>query len=446
MTVRVVSMTADGRDSIAITGGPILRSAAVLQVALLLLVVANLGRIPVMNLGERSAPLLVNDLAALAVLTIGGLAALRARSLFFSDAALAACVFIATGGITAVAAIPRFGLTLFELTASLAYLVRWSVYFGVYLVIINTIRDRDVQGIWKALELAMIVFVAFGVVQSIFLPDFGLMVNPDARPYYDIDPQGHRLVSTVLEPNIAAAMILTVLMVQIAQLACGVRMSLWKPAFLTLGLILTISRSGAFAFVCASLFIVAVRGLRTRLLKFATLAAIIVVGAAPFLWSFIQRHGRLGLSDRSAAARLITWERALSTFWDNKWFGIGFNTYGYVQEHRGVERTGGASYSAEGGLLFVAVMTGIVGLLIYCVMLWYVYKRCRWIWRNPDATPEQRGLALGAAAATLAICVHSIFVNSLMTPYVMEPLWVLWGLTFVMAMGLAPRAPSRVAP
>jgi O-antigen ligase len=170
------------------------------------------------------------------------------------------------------------------------------------------------------------------------------------------------------------------------------------------------------------------------MLRFGAVGVIVAFATLPYLWAFLQKHSRLGVSDGSAAARLVTWQRAIATFWENRWFGIGFNTYGFVQEHRGFERTGGsASYSAEGGLLFIAVMTGIVGLLVYGAMLWYVMRKCRAVWRDRAATPEQRGLAIGAAAATIAICVHSIFVNSLLTPYVMEPLWVLWGLAFVIA-------------
>ena len=55
------------------------------------------------------------------------------------------------------------------------------------------------------------------------------------------------------------------------------------------------------------------------------------------------------------------------------------------------------------------------------------------------ATPEERGLCIGAAAATIAIVVHSVFVNSLMTPFVMEPLWVLWGLGFLVATSIRRR-------
>ena len=78
-------------------------------------------------------------------------------------------------------------------------------------------------------------------------------------------------------------------------------------------------------------------------------------------------------------------------------------------------------------------MTGIVGVALYMGMLWVIVRRCRRVWRNPLADRGQQALATGIAAGTVAVCVHSFFVNSLLTPFVMEILWVLWGLVFVMA-------------
>jgi O-antigen ligase len=133
---------------------------------------------------------------------------------------------------------------------------------------------------------------------------------------------------------------------------------------------------------------------------------------------------------------VISWGNAISLFLEHPWIGVGFNTYGFVQQRRGIQLLGPAHYSVEGGFLFVAVMTGAVGLFAFLTMLWLVLRRCRGIWRHAGATAEQRGLAIGAAAATAAICVHSVFVNSFMVPFVMEPLWILWGLTFLVAASL----------
>ena len=53
-----------------------------------------------------------------------------------------------------------------------------------------------------------LAFAGFGIVQSAFLPNFAQRIYPDARLYLDWDPQGHRLVSTFLDPNFAGAFIL----------------------------------------------------------------------------------------------------------------------------------------------------------------------------------------------------------------------------------------------
>jgi hypothetical protein len=53
------------------------------------------------------------------------------------------------------------------------------------------------------------------------------------------------------------------------------------------------------------------------------------------------------------------------------------------------------------------------------------------VWRNREMTPSVRGIAVAAAASIPTIVVHSLFSNSLMHPFLMETLWVLWALPFV---------------
>lgn len=412
--------------------------ARVLQIALFFMLGANIVRVPLLSVERSQAPLGINDIAVVLVLAAGGLAMLRTRSMRLNNVALGALLFVAIGGLSAVAGVPRFGLSLHELTVSLAYLARWVVYFGIYVVVINCARARDVRPLWTALEWTMLLFAAFGIVQSIFFPSFFEMFRGDnLRPYVDYDPQGSRLVSTVLEPNVAAAMILTVLLVQIALISQGVRVRGWKPVLLLAALALTISRSGLLGLLVGGLVIVTARGLTKRLARFLVPVAILVAAFMPKILEYAASFGKTGFSDSSAMARLVVWARAFATFLDHPWFGIGFNTYAFVQARRGYEVMNNSSYSVEGGLLFVAVMTGVVGLAAYSLMLWFVWRQCRRTWRDPDATPEQRGFSIGAAAVTAAIVVHSTFVNSLLVPFVMEPLWILWGFAFLL------RTPQR---
>jgi hypothetical protein len=84
-------------------------------------------------------------------------------------------------------------------------------------------------------------------------------------------------------------------------------------------------------------------------------------------------------------------------------------------------------------------MTGIVGLLIYIAMLWFAVRRLRPAWRDERVTPAERGLLVGTAAATVVTFVDTIFVNTLFVPFVMEILWVLWGLSFLIATDIRRR-------
>ena len=409
-----------------------IRVTGLLRVAVWLLIIGNVGRIPFLEMGTRQAPLLLNDLAVGIALLAGAMVSLRLRSLKVNDVVLAAIVFVSIGALSAVAAVPRFGLGTMELVGSLAYLARWVFYLGIYVIVINHVRDSDSPALWRALEGALLLIAAFGIVQAIFLPNFAFIVYPDSGGgTTEWDVQRNRLVSTILEPNVAAGMIVIVLLGQIARLAFGARTPLWKPILLFGALAMTLSRSGALAFAIGVVFITLVRGLSKRVMRFFAVVFVLLLLSLPRLIEFGSEYHRFGVSDGSAMARVEAWRRAIITFAQHPWFGIGFNTYGYVQERLGFPRASAASYSTEGGLLFIAVMTGVVGLVVYLVMLWLALRRCRRGWLDPRSTPSERSMFVGTAAATIAILVQSVFVNSLLVPFVMEALWMLWGLSFL---------------
>ena len=415
--------------------GVVVRLAHVLRAAIALLFIANLGRIPVLSTGDREAPLLVNDLCVAAFVMAGALASLTRRSFRVDRVGLAALTFAGIGGASAVLGVSRFGLTSFQLLVSLAYLARWLLYFGLYAVIVNVLRARDVTSVWHTLESTTLAVAGFGVVQAIFLPGFAQLVYPDSRPALDWDIQGHRLVSTILEPNIAGAMLVSILLVELAQLSVGARVPRWKPLVLFTALVLTLSRSAFVGLGLGLTVIVLVYGIPKRLLRAAAVTLVVVLAALPRLVAFAASYGKFSLSG-SAADRLASWAMGLAVFRDHPWIGVGFNTYGFVVERSyGVRRLGVANYSTDGGLLFAAAMTGVAGLVALLWMFWFVYRRCAAIWRSSSAGALERGIAIGTVASTIAICADSVFVNSLFTTFVMEIMWVLAGLTFAIAHG-----------
>jgi hypothetical protein len=420
------------------------RPITVIRLAIVLMLVGQLGRIPVLPTGTGEAPLLVNDIWVMGMIATGVVSGLVSRSFRIDRVAGIALIFAALGGISAVLSVPRYGLSAYELLVSTAYLARWVVYLGIYLVVINVVRSDDVMTLWHTLEAAMLAFAAFGIIQAIFIPHFAQVVYPESRVWVDWDEQGNRLVSTVLEPNIAGGMIVLTLLVQLALLAGGEKVALWKPFLMFSAQVATLSRSSFVALFVGGLIILSVRGLSRRMLRFGALVALTVAIASPKLIEYAQSYTKLQV-DASAMTRVTNWLRAIRVFADNPIIGIGFNTFGYVGEAYGWPRKGLATNSTDGGLLFIAVMTGVVGLTLYLTMLATVVRRCRRVWRDPGTSQTYRALAVGIGAATIAICVQSFFVNSILTVFVMEPLWILWGIASILVWTIAPPAATRGA-
>lgn len=428
--------SADARSRASQTRARGVRPMRLIQGVVVLLLVSNLGRLPALWLLGYELPVLPQELVLVAALGLSALVCLQARRLRLDAVVGAAVVFALIGAGSAIATAVRLRLELSELAYSLAYLLRWVTYMGLYVAIINIGRTEDAERLWATLERTIIAFAAFGVVQAIAIPGFAQRVYPTGSETLGWDEQGHRLVSTVLDPNFAGAMILLPLLVQLGRMAFGVRVPLWKPLLLTGALLLTASRSSILALAVGGLVILTVRGLRRRVARFGAIALALLLPFTPLLVQFGQTYEKFGVNDGSALSRLVTWLRALTVLADHPVFGVGFNTYGFVQESYGWDRLGRDGFGLDGGLLFIAVLTGGVGLSVFLLMLAAVVRRCRRLWRDGDADPVARGTALGAAAGVPALCAHSLFTNSLLLPWVVEITAVLWAIVFLL--GHAP--------
>ena len=419
-------------------------TARALQFALLLLVVGNLGRIPIADSAGKQAPFLVNDLAVLTILVIASVEAMRRRAFKLDWPGGLGVLFAIVGAVAAVLAVPRFGLSGFELAFSLAYLFRWIAYFGLYLAAINLLRRENVRGLISAFDAAVLLFAIFGIVQAAFLPGFAQLVYPESVLYADWDPQGHRLVSTFLDPNYAGALLTIGLLLYAGRLSSGERVPVWRVGVLLTALLLTLSRSSFAALGVGLVVVLLIRGFSTRMLKIVGVLALVATPAIPRLITFAAAFNKLSV-DASALQRFIAWSRALRVFADSPIVGVGFNTYGYVGRFYGFDATGTSAFALDGGLLFIAVMTGTVGLALYVAMLAFVTNRARRVWRDASASAQERGVAVGVAAITVAMVVHSLFVNSLLLPFLMEPLWLLWAVPFIVMRSRSQSRPAATA-
>ncbi|HVZ78076.1 MAG TPA: O-antigen ligase family protein, partial [Gemmatimonadaceae bacterium] len=402
---------------------------------------ANVGRIPMGTLGGRTAPFVVDDVAT--VLLWGALAAVvfgRRVRVTLDDISLPAALFVLVAAVSTAMGIQRYGMGFWDAVGTVAFLVRWVVYFGWYLFVVWCLTPDEARSAWRYIETSILVVAAFGIVQSAFLPGFAQMIHAGSDlPVWD--EQGHRLVSTVLDPNFAGLLIAIALIFRLARMAEGIQEpgNGWILTLLAAALVLTVSRSSVLALAVGLVVIVALRGVRFRLGYVFAVAAALAIPVFFLMRGYLVSLNRLYI-DTSALERVIPWARALVLFRDHPVLGIGFNAAREAQRAYGWIPVGIADVSLDAGLLFVATMTGIIGLALYLAVLWRVVRVARLVYRDPAFAPADRAHGVATAACVVAVVVHSFFANSLLLPFVMQILWVMWGTL----MQIAARRPRRL--
>lgn len=387
--------------------------------------ISNLGRLPAGALGGREAPLILADLVTVTMwlFLIAAVASGRVRVTI--DRTIAAVIaFVAVATVSTGLALLRYDPGIVESAGMLAFLVRWVAYFGWYPFVAWCLTRGEADDAWRNVERALLAFCIFGILQSAFLPGFAQMIESanSARAW---DVQGRRLVSTVLDPNFAGIFIVIALLARLARVTEGAHESGWKLAILATGLLLTVSRSSILAMLVGLTVLGFTRGLRLRLIRIFVAAGLLLLPFITVLIGFAAGFNKFGV-DGSAAQRLIPWSRAILLIRDHPLLGVGFNAIPQAQQVRGWRPVGGAESTYDGGLLFVAAMTGLLGLLFYTRILARVWGSARRTWRDAGVPLGDRAHASAAAASIAAVCVHSLFVNSLLLPFVMQILWTMW--------------------
>lgn len=407
--------------------------AAATGLALLAVLAGNLLRIPLLSAGSKGAPLLPLDLAVALILGLGIIEAFRARRWPVDRAMQWGITFILVSALSLLTAPVRLGLSTGELLFSGAYLVRWAGYLGVAMVLGSHLPRRESLLLVRWFGVIVLCFAAFGIVQSLFIPGFAQWVYPQSAVYLDWDPQGHRLVSTFLDPNYAGILLVTGLCWWGGRLVAGMRAALWEGTVLGAALLLTLSRGAMLAGAAAAVTLLLARGLSRQALRASLTAAVAFVVVLPLLIRYAAPYGKLAL-DASALQRLLAWQHAWTLFVDHPWLGIGFNTVGFVQPRYGWTAVGASGFGLDGGLLFIAALTGILGASCFVAMLVALVRAARRLWQG-DRPAEERAVGYAAAASVVAVTVHATFASTFLLALMLLPCWVLWSAPLTMRTG-----------
>lgn len=322
--------------------------------------------------------------------------------------------FVGAGLLSLLVNISRFSLPV--LGQSSLYLVRWTLYAGLYWIVLE---DFVPVIFWlRGLYLAGVGLAAFGLIQYVWYPYLRNL------SYLGWDPHLYRVFSTLFDPNFLGLIFVFTLFIGVYLWGKGkYRMIIGMGEVLTgVAFLLTYSRSGYLALV------VALTVLLGFIKKWSVLGGLIGLLAAGIV--LLPRPGGEGVNIMrtvSTAARFGNWERGLVLIRQSPVFGYGFNTLrsvqrtkGWIDESQGISRAGaGLDNSFE----FVWATTGVVGLAAYGWLLGSMYA----LGLQRITKGKYHLLAIMYIALGIGMVVQSLFLNSLFYPWILLWWWIMTG-------------------
>lgn len=298
-------------------------------------------------------------------------------------------------------------LPLRELTVSWFYWLRLVVYLSDALIVYNLVSSGGLsrEKLIMPFVFSGVLISLIGFIQLVVLPDFTTL-----DPSLGWDPHKNRLASTFFDPNFTGAYLVICLTLLLHQLF-GRRLKAWEIISLVIisaALFLTFSRSAWLMFAV----VIFVYGLFKN--KYLFVAALVVAFLAYFAVPRVQTRIS-GITDPadSASLRLVSWKDTWQIAKDNLTFGVGYNTFRYVQFKYGFldpdtfDVHSGAG--SDSSLLFVLATTGVIGLIFYLTALAFPLA---------DAFVRRYDDWLLIVSLIGGLLIESLFINSLFYPQI----------------------------
>lgn len=320
-------------------------------------------------------------------------------------------------------------LQTFELIYSMFYLLRWIIYGFVFLIV-DSLNLNVKKNIIKILILSQLLFIILGLIQYSFYPNLRNLY------YLGWDDHLYRLFSTFLDPNFAATQLNLFIFLLVPIILTNNFLShKYKKLLLVIfslsfiSLLLTYSRSGYLMFtsgIFISLWMLNKK--RLILLSFSLLTIGIVL--------IPKNLGSAGVElwrTASISARSKSLQQAIIIINDNPVFGVGFNSYRYIQKKYGFtdEKNWEVTHSGAGtdnSFLFVFATTGILGIFTYLYLWFVILKRNFNIYKKSRDYLNDKIFSVVIISSVIGLFVNSLFINSLFYPAIMFWMWTILGL------------------
>lgn len=284
------------------------------------------------------------------------------------------------------------------------YLLRLLAYGSLFLVIFDYVAESEERRstIFKALLLILGFVALFGWIQYFAYPDL------TALKEVGWDDHLYRLTGTFLDPGFTSLVLVFGVVISLVFFQSARKT---RYLFLAVGFLLTILFTYSRAGYLASIAAVSVLYFSRRYIKFAFFAIFL---AFTVLILLPKPEGSEGVKlSRTASIfqRLDNYKQTIDIFAYSPVFGIGYNN---ICEYRkgclGIDLAD-VKHSCSGSdssVLLVLATTGVVGLIVFGHTVLSISGQLH------------SGLyAKAFLASSVAVLVHSIFVNSLFYPWVL---------------------------
>jgi len=296
------------------------------------------------------------------------------------------------------------------------YLLRYTEYFLLYILVANQVHSRKQIKFFLATFFVVCALVSLiGILQI---------------------PSGERVSAPFEgaaggEPNTFGGYLLFILCLAIGIYLQDVSPRL-KYAMLALSTLIifpffyTLSRASYLAIIFS--FIAFIVLSKKKVILFSVMAALLVIGImvkpeavfSRVRYTFqkeqvnLARIGNIYL-DPSSSARIISWQSTLQTWRKNFLLGRG---------------VAGSSF-VDGQYILTLTEVGILGLLAFLWLLWSILKHSLGVHRKMD-DELYKGLTLGVITGFIGLTVHAITANTFIIIRIMEPFWFLAGIIMML--------------
>ena len=309
-----------------------------------------------------------------------------------------------------VSTLVGFAMGRVDLKTGFFYVIKYFEFFIIYFMAVNHLRDKE--QIKRFVAAMLVVCVVICVVAILQIPAGGRVTAP--------------FEGEVGEPNTLGGYLVLMLSITLGLLVTSDSMK--RKAFLgiltiliAISLLATLSRSSWLAM--GPMLLALIYFSKRKMVIIVPLVIFVLV--TPFVMPKAvreralytvtqQRHieqleiGGVRI-DTSTSARLVTWKEVLTRdFVKHPLFGYGVTGYAFVD----------AQYPK------VLIETGILGLIAFLSLLFFIYKNALSTYRN-SSDPFFSGISLGYLAGFIAMVVHAIGTNTFIIVRIMEPFWFL---------------------